>query len=96
MKFVAAWRSAFEPIVEPKSIYTERDTGINVNDQDGIRKGEAHLTNELLVTQDLAHRKRGLWRYRHPVEHDPPTGTQHATDLLRDRASRRIEDRIEK
>jgi hypothetical protein len=77
-------------------MYTEKDRRINVNDQDGKRKGKACLTDELLVTQDLAHRKRRLWRYRHPVEHDPPTGTQHATDLLRDRASRRIENRIEK
>ena len=64
----------------------EENTRINVNDEDGKRTRDVRLTDELLVTQNLAHRERGLWRYRHPVEHDTPTGTQHATDLLRDRA----------
>ena len=63
MKSVAAWRSAFEPIVEPTCIYIRE----SISTTKTGKEGEARLTDELLITQDLAHRKRCLWRYRHPA-----------------------------
>jgi hypothetical protein len=38
-----------------------------------VGKGRFVLTDELLVPQHLAHRKRRLRRDRHPKDHDAPT-----------------------
>lgn len=76
IKSVAAWRSALEPIVEPKDQTKQAGTAA------GKRGG---LTYELLIPQHLPHCQGRLRRDRHPVEHDPPTGAKQPTDLLGNR-----------